>query len=210
MSEQIREQVSAFLDGELPGSETELLLKRLTRDGELRESFGRYTLIGEALRVTTRSHLTRGFSSRVNRTIDGEPAVPVSSAPERRATAWWRPLAGGALAAGVAVVAVVALQQRADTPTVRAANNVVPRMVPSAAKSSEAISYTVPAALNQAPSTLPSARLTSYVFAHSRYSSPLGPHNLLSDLVADGDDALPTLGGPGLPKASAPEPAIAP
>ena len=34
MSEQIREQVSAFLDGELPNSETELLLKRLTRDGE--------------------------------------------------------------------------------------------------------------------------------------------------------------------------------
>ncbi len=44
MSEQIREQVSAFLDGELPDSETELLLKRLTRDGELRESFGRYAL----------------------------------------------------------------------------------------------------------------------------------------------------------------------
>ena len=37
MSEQIREQGSAFLDGELPNSETELLLKRLTRDGELRE-----------------------------------------------------------------------------------------------------------------------------------------------------------------------------
>ena len=44
MSEQIREQVSAFLDGELPNSETELLLKRLTRDAELRESFGRYAL----------------------------------------------------------------------------------------------------------------------------------------------------------------------
>ena len=50
MSEQIREQVSAFLDGELPSSETELLLKRLTRGAELRESFGRYALIGEALR----------------------------------------------------------------------------------------------------------------------------------------------------------------
>ena len=34
MSEQIREQVSAFLDGELPSSETELLLKRLTRDAD--------------------------------------------------------------------------------------------------------------------------------------------------------------------------------
>ena len=54
MSEQIREQVSAFLDGELPGSETELLLKRLTRDAELRESFGRYALIGEALRGSRR------------------------------------------------------------------------------------------------------------------------------------------------------------
>ncbi len=54
MSEQIREQVSAFLDGELPNTETELLLKRLTRDGELRESFGRYAVIGEALRSTWR------------------------------------------------------------------------------------------------------------------------------------------------------------
>ena len=32
MSEQIREQISAFLDGELPASEMDLLLKRLTRD----------------------------------------------------------------------------------------------------------------------------------------------------------------------------------
>ncbi len=58
MSEQIREQVSAFLDGELPDSETELLLKRLTRDAELRESFGRYALIGEALRGSSRVPLT--------------------------------------------------------------------------------------------------------------------------------------------------------
>ena len=73
MSEQIREQVSAFLDGELPNSETELLLKRLTRDGELRESFGRYALIGEAIRGTTRGGLiTRGFTGRVNLAIDGE------------------------------------------------------------------------------------------------------------------------------------------
>ena len=67
MSEQIREQVSAFLDGELPSSETELLLKRLTRDPELRQSFGRYALIGEALRGAGSQILTRGFAARVNR-----------------------------------------------------------------------------------------------------------------------------------------------
>ena len=72
MSEQIREQVSAFLDGELPNSETELLLKRLARDGDLREHFGRYALIGEALRGPGRL-MAKGFAGRVNLGIDGEP-----------------------------------------------------------------------------------------------------------------------------------------
>src|ERR1700722_5296777 len=113
MSEQIREQVSAFLDGELPDTETELLLKRLTRDGELRESFGRYALIGEAIRGTSGALLTRGFAGRVNIAIDGE-AVPAHGQGTRAgAPRWWRPFAGVAVAAGVAAVAIVALQQRA-------------------------------------------------------------------------------------------------
>src|SRR5258708_33076092 len=100
MSEQIREQVSAFLDGELPNSETELLLKRLTRDGELRESFGRYALIGEAIRGTSRGLLTKGFAGRVNLAIDGELIPvngPASQAPRLRL---WRPVAGSPGAAG--------------------------------------------------------------------------------------------------------------
>jgi negative regulator of sigma E activity len=89
MSEQIREQVSAFLDGELPGSETELLLKRLTRDGELRESFGRYALIGEAIRGAGGGLLTKGFTGRVNLAIDGE-ALPAGGHVSRvRAPRWW-------------------------------------------------------------------------------------------------------------------------
>src|SRR5258707_15854322 len=113
MSEQIREQVSAFLDGELPNSETELLLKRLTRDGELRESFGRYALIGEAIRGTTRGLLTKGFSGRVNLAIDGE-LIPVNGhASQTRGPRWWRPFAGAAVAAGVAGAAGVALLQGA-------------------------------------------------------------------------------------------------
>src|ERR1700722_2338556 len=121
MSEQIREQVSAFLDGELPSSETELLLKRLTRDAVLRESFGRYALIGEALRCAghggERSPLSRGFAAGVNAAIDGEavPATPLTL--DVRAPRWWRPVAGAAVAAGVAAVAVVALQQRAVSPS---------------------------------------------------------------------------------------------
>src|SRR3984957_19194456 len=122
MSEQIREQVSAFLDGELPNSETELLLKRLTRTGELRESFGRYALIGEAIRGASRAYLTQGFAGRVNLAIDGEPIPAGGHARRAPVSRWWRPFAGTAVAAGVAAVAVVAFHQRADAPGLRPAS----------------------------------------------------------------------------------------
>jgi sigma-E factor negative regulatory protein RseA len=205
MSEQIREQVSAFLDGELPGSETELLLKRLTRDADLREDFGRYALIGEALRGSPHGHLTKGFAARVNRAIDGEPKEASAGAVrERRTPRWWRPLAGVAVAAGVAAVAVGGLQQRAYSPTVKA-------VVPVVAQNREARSYTVPATVAEAPTALPAARLTNYVFAHSKYSSLLGQRNVLSGLLTQADDqetvgAIPTFGDADTQRSMTPDP----
>jgi sigma-E factor negative regulatory protein RseA len=199
MSEQIREQVSAFLDGELPNTETELLLKRLTRDGELRESFGRYALIGEALRGGGSQILTRGFASRVNHAIDGEPAHAAGHAQQARSARWWRPLAGVTVAAGVATVAIVALQQRAISPGVKGASPVTAQnVVASAARNQlpvqggggprEALSYTVPAASPDAPVGIAPARLTNYVFAHSKYSSGLGQRGVLADLLIEDDE----------------------
>jgi sigma-E factor negative regulatory protein RseA len=207
MSEQIREQVSAFLDGELPNTETELLLKRLTRDGELRESFGRYALIGEALRGGGSPILTRGFASRVNHAIDGEPAQAAAHAQQARAPRWWRPLAGVAVAAGVATVAIVALQQRAIAPGVKGASVVTAQNVaatPTVGSSTvtapnqlpvqggggprEALSYTVPAASTEVPSAIAPARLTNYVFAHSKYSSGLGQRGVLADLLIEDEE----------------------
>jgi len=189
MSEQIREQVSAFLDGELPSSETELLLKRLTRDPELRQSFGRYALIGETLRGTGGASLSLGFAARVNRTIDREPVAPAAPAVRARALRWWKPIAGTAVAAGVAGVALVALQQRAVAPGVTAAPSMVVQNVRLASAVKEPISYTVPAP-TAAPAMMAPARLTNYVFAHSKYSVGLGQGNLLSTLLTeDADDA---------------------
>jgi len=190
MSEQIREQISAFLDGELPNSETELLLKRLTRDAELRDSFGRYALVGECLRGGASARLTQDFRARVNRAIDGEP---LTAGQTRGAgtpvTRWWRPAAGGAVAAGVMAVAVLSFQQRADVPAVAALPlPASARLVADQAAPREALSYTVPATVSQAPTAMPAARLTNYVFAHSRYSSVLGQSNVLSGLLSDADD----------------------
>ena len=211
MSEQIREQVSAFLDGELPNSETELLLKRLTRDAELRESFGRYALIGEALRGASAGVLSRGFSSRVNRAIDGEP-MPAAAQPQNaRAPRWWRPLAGVGVAAGVAAVAIVALQQRAAAPSLaqlpqasivkvapgmavvdsRPAGGATPAAATLTAQNHEAFTYTVPVASPDQSSAMAPARLTNYVFAHSKYSSGLGQRGVLADMLIEDDSPAP-------------------
>jgi len=205
MSEQIREQVSAFLDGELPNSESELLLKRLTRDGVLRESFGRYALIGEAIRGASRAYLTQGFAGRVNLAIDGEPISAGGHVAQVRASRWWRPFAGAAVAAGVAAVAVVAFHQRADAPGLRPAlalnaqsrAQVQPALaqngaVPAAPR--EAISYTVPAASGAAPSvSLAPGRLTNYVFAHSQYSSGLAQRGVMADMLIESDQQQPAI-----------------
>jgi negative regulator of sigma E activity len=219
MSDQIREQVSAFLDGELPSSESELLLKRLMRDADLRAIFGRYALIGETLQGASPAPVSRGFAARVNRAIDGEPATAIPQGMRTAHGRWWRPVAGAAVAAGVAAVAVVALQQRAVAPGVHAT---LPVIVQSAqpAQAKEPLSYFVPAPSTGAAAVMP-ARLTSYVFAHSNYVSGLGQGNVISGLLADPDDLPPAAhgtgdepaaGAPALPKAVGTEqdPRIAP
>jgi sigma-E factor negative regulatory protein RseA len=202
MSEQIREQVSAFLDGELPNSETELLLKRLTRDEELRESFGRYALIGEALRGTSRGLLTKGFTGRVNFAIDGEPVPAAGHALKAGSPRWWRPFAGITVAAGVAAVAIVALQQRAVAPTLQPGLQVTAQSAAGRSPVSgistaalqvprEAISYTVPAISPAEAAAAPPARLTNYVFAHSRYSSGLDQRGVMADLLIEAEEPQP-------------------
>jgi sigma-E factor negative regulatory protein RseA len=228
MSEQIREQVSAFLDGELPGSEMELLLKRLTRDAELRESFGRYSLIGEALRGSHRSVISRGFATRVNQAIDGETAPVDQPSTQLNVPKWWKPFAGVAVVAGVAAVAVVALQQRAISPAARAPLSAAISTIATApgnatsapahqidtpaatvaayepGQTREALSYTVPPAINpDAPAVMPAGRLTNYVFAHSRYSYGLGQRGMLADLLIEDEDA------PVVPESSRPAAATA-
>jgi sigma-E factor negative regulatory protein RseA len=210
MSEQIREQVSAFLDGELPSTETELLLKRLTRDAELRESFGRYALVGEALRGGRHTLLTKRFASRVNLAIDGEALPAGGVLGQSRAARWWRPFAGTAVVAGVAAVAIVAMQQRSFAPGVGGSGKLIsgtaisgtasPALtavtasaplgaaVPMVAANREAISYTVPATPAAAPAAAAMGRLTNYMFAHSKYSYGLAQRGVLADLLIDYDE----------------------
>jgi sigma-E factor negative regulatory protein RseA len=194
MSDQIKEQISAFLDGELPSAESELLLKRMLRDSALRDSFGRYSLIGEAMRGMKHVPLHGNFTSAINGAIDGEPSRPSSGGvPGSIGRRWWRALAGAAVAASVAVVAVTALQQR--TPVLPFSASVIappaPAPTPAAvAKIHEPVGDVSPNP-HSAANAIPGARLTNYVFAHSQYPSLLGQRDVMTDMIVEVDQPNP-------------------
>lgn len=183
MTDPVKEQLSACLDGELPEGELDLLLKRLERDPHLRRSIGNYALVGEALRSQRPVAASAGFAARVSAAIAAEPASKREPAPRISPAAirWLRPAAGVAIAAGVAAVAVVSLRPTAMQPELVAINESAPAV---ANEPAQAPSYTVPTN----PGTtafVPAARLTNYVVAHSEYSSPLGRRTVLSGVLSD-------------------------
>jgi negative regulator of sigma E activity len=136
MNDAIRMQISAFVDGELPDNEAELLLRRMSQDIELRNEVAEYLAIGRLVRGELGLAGADRLHTRITAEID-EQEYPteaehiVATAKKSRAI---RPLAGAAIAATVALVAIFALQQNtaidqtpADAP-VTLVNEVVPRI----------------------------------------------------------------------------------
>jgi negative regulator of sigma E activity len=223
------EHLSALLDGELPPEQTDFLLKRVRRDAELRGTLQRYRLVGDTLRGE-RVQARPDFMLRVSAAIAAEPALPAPNArPGRRSAAalrWLKPVAGLAVAASVASVAVVVMQRDPGTvaggssPALVAATTATRASVPAAAPAplspvpapliaapsltGEPASYVTPPA-GRGVGVIPPAQLASYVVAHSEYSSPLGRRNVLTGLVAD--EVQPAPASPPRAPLDAPVPA---
>jgi len=197
MSDILKEQLSALLDGELPPEQTTLLLRRLGREPELAQRLTRYRLCGDVLRGE-RVQPRADFTLRVSAAIAAEAPLPSPPRATRRpdAARWLRPLAGLAVAASVAVAAVLVLRQgpALEAPQPLAAATVVPAAAPlapvlrSAADygrgSGEPESYVTPKAKPRL-GTIPEGALANYVVAHSQVSAPLAGRSVLIHLVAD-------------------------
>jgi len=176
MTNQIREQMSALLDGELPPDEVGLLVRRLERDVGLRKAFGNYVLAGESLRAPGAIMASPGFAARVGAAI-GDDVVPVATrqaAAGREPLRWRRPLAATAVAAGAALAAVLLVRPGTDQGARLAANG-------SAA--AVATLASLPAG-GSSPTLAQNQRLASYLVAHGQYASPLGRRNLWSSALA--------------------------
>ncbi|HEX7115013.1 MAG TPA: sigma-E factor negative regulatory protein [Steroidobacter sp.] len=189
MTDAVKEQLSACLDGELPRAELDLLLKRLEHDAELRAVMGRYALMREALRQVAPSVASPSFADKVMKAVAAETPVkvPLIRRISPVAVHRLRPVAGLAVAASVAALAVFSVQRSGllpGGPTVAVNESAPP---PTVTIQDESPSYVVPTTTSQ-PVFVPAARLTNYVVAHSEYSSPLGRRSVLTSVLTSDED----------------------
>jgi len=194
MNEELDSQLSAMFDDELPSAECELLARRLSRDEQLKARWGRYAVMGAAIRAERGVRLNTGLPARVSAALSSEPVLAAEPAPQRKqrwAKQWWQPIAGAAVAAGVAAMSILWMRSQASSETTPiAAQAALPAVSTSVASggaspvnTGEPDSYVVPKTPGRRL-VVPSTELANYVVAHSEFSSPVGRRNLLSAFMA--------------------------
>lgn len=180
MTDQIREQMSALLDGELRQDEVGLLVRRMARDAELKRSFGNYVLAGESLRAPGGVMASPGFAARVSAALETGEAVEVlaPSAPSRAQLRWRRPLAATAVAAGAALAAVLLVRPEGGEPQQFAARS-------GAAETLPLVSLPVG---GSTPTPGESQRLAGYLVVHGQYATPIGRRTVWTNALASDPD----------------------
>jgi sigma-E factor negative regulatory protein RseA len=149
----MKSKISAFMDGELEQHEAASALEALRIEGEARDDWRRYHLIGDLMRDpnTLSSGFGAGFSSRVADRIAREPTV--LAPPRRRNEVVRMPVWALSAAASLAAVALVGWVAFG------------PGEEPQLARSQPQ----VPAA-QEAQQVAPPAAANDYLLAHQGYS----------------------------------------
>jgi sigma-E factor negative regulatory protein RseA len=179
MTDRIREQMSALLDGELPQDEVGLLVRRLERDTVLRQAFGHYVLAGEVLRSPGGPLASSGFAAAVSAAIDEAPAQLDRTRPDASSEGrWWsKPAFATAVAATAAIFAVLIVQTGVQQPPAAS-------VAASALRQAQQAFAGVPAVRSSSPTAASSQRLAGYLMAHSQFASPIGRRNVWSGVLA--------------------------
>jgi len=135
MNEAIRMQVSAFVDGELPENEAELLVRRLSQDAVLRQQVAEYLAIGRIMRGEYSAQGSDVLRERIAAELDERPLQDAAdTVAVKKSSRYVRPLAGFAIAASVALIAIIGLRQTVDvsvTDTAVVAEEVVSEIIPT-------------------------------------------------------------------------------
>ena len=116
MNDAIRMQISAFVDGELPQNEAELLLRRMCQDRDLRQQAAEYLAMGRVMRGERSLSGEGKLRERISAALDDQSLQADIEIPDTSAPRFLRPVAGVAIAATVALAALLGLQQLSGVP----------------------------------------------------------------------------------------------
>ena len=181
MTEQINDQISAFIDNELSADESTLLVRRFERDTEARARAMRYTLIGAALRGELLDPHPSVLRQRVAAALSGS-ALSVPKSRERWTDRWARPLLGVGIAATVAVVAIGALRSLNETAIAPGVTSSV-GTIPLQTRDAPNLSYVVPPDTADQSRVGAPIRLTNYLMHHGEFASGLTRTSVNSNVV---------------------------
>lgn len=172
MSDALKTQISAFVDGELPDNESELLLRRLSQDAALRAQVDQYMAIGRLIRQDAEVPGMDDLRDRIAATLDDE-VVPAQAQEQEQqrvvGSRFMTPATGVAVAATVAALALVGLSQ-------------LDASIDADLAGAVAIAYTEPA-VEQALANQPNQQLLEYIRRHGDSSSDLGTSGTLTRMV---------------------------
>ncbi len=193
------EQLSAFLDGELPAHEEDLAIRRMTRDPELRATAIRYCLITDVIRGDLPDQSSLDLVDRVAEGMGPEleevPAMPSpTAAPAAASGHWIRRLGGLAVAASVAGLAIVSLQ----SPDREGSAEPQLVVVPDASGPAPAAAFAQPRALARSAGN--PDRLVSYYVSHVERVAPVGVQTGFSRIVMSEDRVSPSGGADDEPE----------
>ncbi len=203
MTGQIQEQISAFTDDELSAEECEFLVRRLERDPESRDKVLSYAFIGAALRGELLGPDPGVLRDRVRQTLDG---VSLATRTAADSPAWVtrmiRPVLGAAIAAGVAALGLLALNNTAQISPGDGAPALVAQQFTPGELDSQAPSYVVPQDTGIARGAAEQRiqqpiLLTNYLVRHGEYAFGIGRRSIDSYVVSGQDiwrvaDTVPT------------------
>lgn len=108
MSESKKEQLSAFMDNEIDDLNKDLV-DDLLKDPDLLDTWSRYHLISDSLKQRLPECIDRNLAKNVSNSLRDEPIIV---APDRFGQRFVRPVTGFAIAASVAALAILGIQQQ--------------------------------------------------------------------------------------------------
>ena len=216
MSEQSREHLSCFMDGEISRETGRFLVRRLGADSELRQTWARYHLVRDCLRHQegglVGGNLGIDLCGRVQQVLAGEApqAVPGRFAASllKGKGVWLKPVAGMAMAASVALMAIMTVgsgPSPVNTPpgelagSQQAESFVSPNNVLSSSPRSQQVSL-----LGGAGNT--NHKMNSYLLRHYQVTGSTGGKGFVTFVPivvtqaaarADAQASLPTVPQPG-------------